>query len=175
MGWEVSQDNSETFESVRTKDLRSRVDCWVHLLGQFGGHPGGILIAQFAHHDDTIIGDLNGGVLVGDPISAIGANSPFATSGRCGGLGVRAQSGAERCGVKMPEGGGTARGVIALIEQDQGEKYEHSGRTNTNCEPHGIPWPDGLVWRGGGRGEGSERGEEKEVGGCGRGRARGTP
>jgi hypothetical protein len=44
--------------------------------------------------------------------------------------------------------------VIALVEEDQDEEDEHGGRTDTNCEPHGMPWPDGLVCGGGGGGGG---------------------
>lgn len=50
----------------------------------------------------------------------------------------------------MPEGGGTALGVITTIKHDQGEDNQHGGRTDTDCEPHGIPWP-GLTGGGGGK------------------------
>lgn len=46
----------------------------------------------------------------------------------------------------MPEGGRAARGVVAAVDEDEGEDDEGGGGTDTNCEPHGMPWPKAEVW-----------------------------
>lgn len=108
-------------------------------LGQLCRHPGGVLLAQLAHHNDFRIRHLDGSGVEDILRGGVGAYAPFSL-GRVQVFLRGSEETAKGFGVESPKGFGivTILNCFHAVDQDQADDDQRGSQPDTMRQPHGI-------------------------------------